>query len=257
MMKKFTLLLGGAFILIMASCSTSSELNLLQRLQGSWMCVGENGNSLASDSVFAVEFNTDMSQSYARGTSDGDGGMGWLVNVNFNYQLQGDQLVVQSSSKSDSVVFMSATINYLSGATLIYTVDQYVINGVDQGDTSQYTFRNCNNPILFSVLPGLWGSPSSANRDILEIWGFGENNFLEYYQYNTQSETYTTAIKDGARFFIYGEFVITNFPATDSTPASYDVWVVQDIPRGQIHWYSRLANGSVMYDILSSMKDLP
>lgn len=255
-MKKLMIVLFATAGVV--ACTESKDIKVLQELQGTWVGLAEDGSTYATDSIFSVIFNTDMSCSIGRGAVDTEGGMQWQVDVNYTYSVDADVLTIRSTSDNDQTVYMKGSIDYLSEVEFLYNISQYTIDGVNQSDIYQYSLESANDTFLYTVFTGIWSSPVSGSDDLIEIWDFdNENNTFAYYLYNNSTSTYEESIASGGEFFIYGEYGALNLPATDTASPSYRVWMVTNTDTGEPVWYNTAEDGTITSELLTSLDSLP
>ncbi len=252
--KLITLLFICATVLLFPSCEKERDSDTNETLISQWVTTHVNGQRLPSDSISVNYYTRDFRVTVSQG-QDTDGGSQWVINTDNCYHLEGNNLAIASPTPVSTTI--KSTIRQISIASLVLSTYEIVADGASTPVNIEVAALAAINTNVQSSILGMWSAPSLSDANILEIWEFNSKGSVKYYAYDTVIKKYIKDITSGASYYVYGDYVVLNFPSTATDAEMYKVWEVESIEGRFLEWFNVDKDGKVAQMTLTSIGQLP
>ncbi len=225
-MRKF--LYTGLFVFLLFYGCHKEGTDYAGLLTGTWINTQINGEDIPSDSSFVCEYLSNGVQMYAEGYQLDENNKSWIESENFTYVVEGEKIILDGIDGLDDDFHIELEIKTLNEEFFTYSVTSFLLNGTELPDPAVYTCRRATEDYT-SALTGIWyGSGSTpGTADLLPFYCeyTTEGSFVYYYQ--DDEGNWMADVDDESRYFLYGDFLVTNYTAArvaEGNHKFYDCW---------------------------------
>jgi hypothetical protein len=197
-------------------------------LTGTWINTRISGEDIPADSSFVCQYGTDGMQMYAQGYQLDENNKSWIESKNFTYVVEGKNIILDGIDGLDDDFHIEMEIKTLDEESFTYSVTRFLMNDTELPDPAVYTCQRATKDYT-SALIGIWygngSTPGTAGLQPFYSEYKTDGSFAFYYQ--DDEGNWQVDADEESRYFLYGDFLVTNYTAAQVAEGNYkfyDCW---------------------------------
>jgi hypothetical protein len=226
----------------LSSCKKDEPSDLYFGLIGMWVNTQVDQQNVLTDNAFVMIFLTNKVEIYARGFNFNDSNKTWIENDKYYFSVQDSSIVIDGSDQASNDFYIVFNVNSIDDQSIIYTVSEFKINGVNYPDPKTYTCRRITADIEDQFI-GTWYGKSTTpgtSDTTHHYWDYFADGSFNYYYRDTLGN-WINKPDNAGRYFLYGDFLATNYTndlLSDTVGKAYECWNISI--EGTTMYYSGL-----------------